>query len=234
MTQAPQPFNTVFTTPDNSASIFGAPQRSGQGAGQRTGKRSNTLGLIGFLLSTLGLLTCCLPYVSLVSVVGLILSFIALFKAPRGFAIAGTLVGLLASIIAIVWVIAISLVGAAAQGVGGLRQFVGAAIVAGAIEEFEKNKGTLPPDLGALPVPTEWRNDKWGEPFHYEVSKDGLTYSLRSKGPDKVAGTPDDIDFTQIFEGKHQGFVLPGVPGVPPQNVPLPPSTDKGPDTGPV
>ena len=52
-------------------------------------KQSNTLGVIGFILA----LTCCL------APMGLLLSLIAVFKPPRGFAIAGLIIsGLITAI----------------------------------------------------------------------------------------------------------------------------------------
>lgn len=53
---------------------------------------SNALGLAGFITSLVGFLTC-----GLLSPIAVLLSFFALFKSPRGFAVAGTVLGLLGS-----------------------------------------------------------------------------------------------------------------------------------------
>lgn len=54
---------------------------------------SNTLGLTGFILSIVGFMSC-----GLLSPIGLLLSFIGLFKQPRAFAIAGFVIGLIGSL----------------------------------------------------------------------------------------------------------------------------------------
>src|SRR6056297_1203570 len=54
---------------------------------------SNTLGTAGFVTSLVGWVTC-----GVLCPIGLLLSVIALFKAPRGMAIAGTIIGGLGSL----------------------------------------------------------------------------------------------------------------------------------------
>lgn len=57
---------------------------------------SNTLGLAGFILSLVAFLLSWIPILGgLLWLVGAILSIIGLFKAPRGFAIAGTIISFL-------------------------------------------------------------------------------------------------------------------------------------------
>jgi len=59
---------------------------------------SNSLGLAGFIVSLAGLVVSC----GLLCPVGLLLSAVALFKRPRGFALAGFILGLIGSL----WLIA--------------------------------------------------------------------------------------------------------------------------------
>src|ERR1043165_9168202 len=56
-------------------------------------RRTNGLGIAGFVVSLVGIFT-----LGLLCPIGLLLSFIALFRAPRGFAIAGLIIGLLGSL----------------------------------------------------------------------------------------------------------------------------------------
>ncbi len=60
---------------------------------------SNGLGVAGFVVSLVGLVTC----LWIICPIGLILSFIAMFRRPRGMAIAGFIIGLLGSL----WIILI-------------------------------------------------------------------------------------------------------------------------------
>lgn len=61
---------------------------------------SNGLGVAGFVLSLIGLLSC-----GLLSPVGLILSLAGLSKEPSGLAVAGTIIGGLGSL----WIFSIAL-----------------------------------------------------------------------------------------------------------------------------
>lgn len=74
-------------------------------------------------------------------------------------------------------------------------------MLAAGVEAFERENGTLPEVTEALPlpdllhprfVPNLVREDSWGSKFLYEPSGD--TVRLRSAGPDRQAGTADDIE----------------------------------------
>lgn len=73
-----------------------------------TQPKSNGMGIAGFVLSLVALIP--IPFLSnLIWLLGLIFSFIGLFKEPRGFAIAGL-------VISLIWfVIAFLLLGVAAS-----------------------------------------------------------------------------------------------------------------------
>ena len=61
-----------------------------QGIIQNTKQRSNGLGTAGFVLALLGLILCWIPILDwLLWFLGALFSFIGVFKAPRGLAIAG-------------------------------------------------------------------------------------------------------------------------------------------------
>ena len=54
------------------------------------GSRSNSMGVAGFIIALIGLIFCWVPFVNFIFwFLGLVFSFIGLFKAPRGMAIAG-------------------------------------------------------------------------------------------------------------------------------------------------
>lgn len=65
--------------------------------------KSNGLGMAGFVLAICALVFCWVPVVDiLLWALGLIFSFIGIFKAPRGFAIAGLVISLLFVVTAVV------------------------------------------------------------------------------------------------------------------------------------
>ena len=60
------------------------------------GGRSNSMGIAGFIIALLGLIFCWVPIINLILwFLGLIFSFVGLFKAPRGMAIAGIALSLI-------------------------------------------------------------------------------------------------------------------------------------------
>lgn len=139
---------------------------------------SNPLGIVGFVLAF------CVPPV------GLLLSAIAVFMRPRGFALAGLIVSLFTN--AIVGLLVL----------GGVYFFPAAKAIAEVvadssaiiqdIETYQRNNnGALPPDLAALGLPSEALTDPWGTPYRYEVLADGKSWSLKVAGPD---GGFDDKD----------------------------------------
>lgn len=166
---------------------------------------SNATGLVGFILSLLGLLGTC----GLFSPVGLVVSLVGLGKRPRGFAIAGVVLGAIGSIWLIVGFV-IALIGLLIVGAAGVAAVVGAAAETGSIEaawdryevirivdglgSYEEAHGALPTmldqleglDAGAL-------EDRWSTPYHYRP--DFLTgeFQIFSDGPDQQRGTDDDI-----------------------------------------
>lgn len=69
---------------------------------QQAEKKSNGLGVAGFVLALIGLLFCWVPILNIILwILGLTLSFVGLFKKPRGLAIAGLCISCIAIIIMI-------------------------------------------------------------------------------------------------------------------------------------
>lgn len=145
----------------------------------------NPLGVVGFVLAF------CLPPI------GFLLSLIALFKRPRGFAIAGLIVSLFTS----------AIVGAIIGGgyyvwpaFEAVTEVVGdTSTIIGAIEKYERNNNGAPPaNLSALGLDSSTLTDPWGTPYLYEVNADGTSWTLKVAGPD---GGFDDKDTATITSG---------------------------------
>lgn len=176
-------------SPFATQTIFAQPQQPTSG--------SNGLGIAGFILSLLGLLTSCctcfVPWLGLLSLVGLILSFIAVFRKPRGLAIAGIIMGAIGLIVVLIAVLMIAL----ASSVGGVMQFFKGVATGAAVSEHRSRTGSYPADLSVIQgqLPAEMTTDNWGNQFVYEVSADGSKFTIRSMGEDGIDGTTDDVFF---------------------------------------
>ncbi|HED53909.1 MAG TPA: hypothetical protein ENJ00_06875 [Phycisphaerales bacterium] len=163
---------------------------------------TNTLGIVGFILSLLGFVGTC----GLLSPIGLILSIIALRREPKGFAIAGLILGILGTIVfalamLIFGVFALAFVGLLAAGitlsVPNLTTYSEIIQIEAAVEQYAKNNGGALPDslTTAIGSNTELATDYWDQPYVYE-SLDSGQFRITSLGADGIAGTEDDITFT--------------------------------------
>ncbi len=170
--------------------------------------RTNGLGIAGFIVSLVGIISC-----GVLSPIGLLLSFIAIFRAPRGFALAGLIIGFLGS----VWAIFILLLGGlsillAAVGIGAAVPVVVSEVrmgkIAAIVAEHKNPDGTFPTDIATLPgISPEEGTDVWGHPFHIVV-KGVNEFEIVSDGPDGIAGTSDDIHSNSTSDGdrpRHKG-----------------------------
>lgn len=154
-------------------------------------RQSNGLGIAGFVVSLVALVTCLLP----LSPIGMILSCVAIFRRPRGFAIAGLVLGLLGTLIVIVFTVFILAVGfSLAAGIVMLASMLGgnALTVYGSIEDHYENTGALPASLDDLSLSSTALLDNHGAPFRYIQTEDGGAYWLISDGPDGLPDTTDD------------------------------------------
>lgn len=78
-------------------------------------RRSNGMGVAGFVLALIALFLCWVPFLGwILWVLGLIFSFVGVFREPRGFAIAGLSISALGLILLIV------VVGAIAAAIGSI------------------------------------------------------------------------------------------------------------------
>ncbi|MFM9996062.1 MAG: type II secretion system protein GspG [Phycisphaerales bacterium] len=156
---------------------------------------ANGLGVAGFVVSLVGLFLC--PFVALV---GMVMSFIAMFREPRGFAIAGFVIGLVGSllllVLAVVFGVVFLIAGAAfaAHGLGGVDATFEMIEIGDRTEVHRRETGDLPASLDELSglAPDELI-DPWGNRYRYERSADGASFTLQSTGRDGQPDTNDDL-----------------------------------------
>lgn len=162
---------------------------------------SNGLGLAGFITSLVGLVMCC----GLLCPFGALFSFIALFRSPRGFAVAGFVIGLIGSmwlIVPIVFVVlplglAVILGSLAALGSGGFEYAVDVSKIHREVSAHYSVNDQLPSTLAVLPLDPETLVDPWGAQYRYEIDPDGRHYTITTAGPDGVWDTGDEYSTTK-------------------------------------
>lgn len=137
---------------------------------------ANPLAIVGFIFAF------CVPPV------GFLLSLIAVFRSPRGFAVAGLVISLLLSAVLAAVAFFFSV------GWGPIRDISSVVtettLISNAIDGYSRqNNGALPASLDALGLPAETLSDPWGNAYRYDVSPDGTTWTLTVAGPD---GSYDD------------------------------------------
>lgn len=154
----------------------------------------NGLGIAGFVLSIIGVLTC-----GTLNILSLPISLVALLWKPRGFAIAGTIISLLGVgfLTLAGWAIVAGFIGlkGVAEEFGKINNtHITIADARNAIENYRNEHNTLPDGIegNKLVVPFK---DGWQTELRYEV--DGNNYLIRSAGPDKTFDTPDDLTSQQ-------------------------------------
>ncbi|HVS72171.1 MAG TPA: DUF4190 domain-containing protein [Phycisphaerae bacterium] len=163
--------------------------------------RSNGLAIAGFVTSLVGIVTC-----GLLCPIGLILSFIALFRRPRGFAVAGFIIGIVGTLIPLVifliWGAAVfAIFGLAVAASGGLQTLQSMTTAETRIHTAYAEHTSLPTDddgdalIDDLP-------DQWHHTLRYHRLSP-TRYELRSAGADGTFDTPDDI--TKTFTGTDTG-----------------------------
>ncbi len=199
-------------------------------------KQSNGMGLAGFIVSLLGVISC-----GLLGPVGLILSIIGMRKEPRGFAIAGLVLGIIGSL----WIVFILFFGGlaivmtalglgAALAVAGIVAAVGqnAISIVDAVHDHHEANGVIPATLDELNIAASERTDTWGNDFIYVPSGNEATFLLISAGPDGIPGNNDDLIGEVSFEDSdfdaelHRGYgdinrsEWPNLPAAPQPNTP--------------
>lgn len=151
-------------------------------------RRSNGLGIAGFIVSLVGIFTA-----GVLCPIGLLLSFIALFRAPRGFAVAGFIIGLIgtAALAAVLFFFGFATF--SCFSFGKPFMMTGQAMVQSQqkINTFEVNHGALPGDAEGNTLLSGER-DGWGHPLRYEQTGP-QSFEIRSAGPDGIFDNTDDM-----------------------------------------
>jgi len=159
--------------------------------------QTNALGLTGFIISLVSLLTCG----GILSPISLILCLIALAKPPKGFAIAGLVLSIIGSLwlFVLFFVIGIGVVFAAlglgiAAAAAAIAGQVGqnAFVIGDAVGDYNDENGRVPASLVELDLEPSELTDKWGNRFVYLASDDQGAFMLVSAGPDGAYGNTDD------------------------------------------
>lgn len=148
---------------------------------------TNGLGTAGFIVSLAGLLLTC----GLLCPIGLLLSFFALFKAPRGMAIAGFVIGLIGSawvaFFGFAFVMGLVGIGEAQNVVTTMRTMQEAR---DAIEQQRFTSGELPPQEDGDAIVGQIF-DGWGTALQYVPTE--TDFVIRSAGRDLQFDTADDL-----------------------------------------
>lgn len=173
-------------------------------AGAPAKPETNALGIAGFVVSLVGLLLTggCL------SPVGLVLSIVAVFKAPRGFAIAGIILGVIGSL---GFIIAFVVLGAvvlamfaviATVGMAGWEAYSELDTYKDQLNAYYAEHGSYPYALDEVGVDLDRLDQVYGGNWAYERSEDGNSFTIAGPGPDGQEGTEDDfrlsVDTTEI------------------------------------
>jgi hypothetical protein len=155
---------------------------------------TNPLGLVGFITSLVGIVTC-----GFVAPLGLVLSLIGLYKKPRGLALAGTIISLVGSAFLIMLGIGIVMsmlgIGKAAKSMSQTLTTQDTARKASAvIVASQTTTGKLPADDAGDKLIHSF-TDAWQTPLHYKNR--GETFEIISAGEDKQFDTQDDMRYTR-------------------------------------
>jgi hypothetical protein len=180
-------------------------------------QESNGLGVAGFFIALIGLF---IP-TGIVALLGLLVSLVALGRAPRGFAAMGVFIGLLGTALWAAVTIAVVLGGLAV----GIAALIAVSLgfyminpelieftrdmgdVCLAVIEYEDEEGALPTDLAALGLSVPTLTDPWGRPYRFELVEDAeFGYEMSSSGADGAFGTDDDLALSRLDRAWEHAF----------------------------
>jgi hypothetical protein len=146
-------------------------------------RSENGLGVAGFIISVLAVLTC-----GLLSPIGLLVSMAGLLRRPRGFATAGVILGAIGT--AIVGSFVALMVMGAQEAQAAAERHRTTEMTRSAIAQADQELRVKIEEAGQLPDVIE-HNDAWGQSLRYD-RKDS-EYLIRSAGADGQFETADDI-----------------------------------------
>lgn len=167
--------------------------------------QKNTIGLVGFIVSLASILTC-----GFVAPIGALVSFIGVFKRPRGLAVAGLIIGLILSVVPLLFGGAVL---AFIFGWGAVKQATVMQNSKRGVQVFYDANGRLPSEteyddiVDQTIVELSQTFDAQGLRFEYEYQViDDMTYHVAFPGFDKTLGTSDDLtEDVQVFDSGQGG-----------------------------
>ncbi|MHC4977050.1 MAG: DUF4190 domain-containing protein [Planctomycetota bacterium] len=167
----------------------------------------NTAGIVGFVISLMGLFSA-----GLLSPIGLIVSMMGLTKTPRGFAVAGVIIGLIGSLELVIMVLVITAIAGAGMmvflmvmffqnfGVEGLETFADTGEIMKQIVLYEDENGTLPQSIGDLTLEDKTLTDYWGNPYVITMDQNERTITITTYGEDGRKGGDSDLTISLPFD----------------------------------
>ena len=170
-TLPPNPSDQSFNQPHPAGGTM--PYAAGGAAPQK-----NTVGLVGFILSLIGLLTCC---AFIFSIAGTIVSAVGLGKKPRGFAVAGLIIGIVGCILGALSLLLL---------IPAYQTFQGPLVGVMKVTEYASQNRALPDEAEFQRLISGTTLD--GANFRYRKDSD-RSATLLLPGFDGVFDTDDDI-----------------------------------------
>jgi len=149
----------------------------------------NTTGTVGFVLSLVSIITC-----GCAAPIALLVSFIGLFKAPRGLAIAGVIISAIQTLLLVIFAVAMIAGVGTAGGVIQQSLFLGMGQVV--VDQYHMQHGTMPdPNTFDQMAQQEMQNifgTTYGGQYQYTPLSDTQAEVILP-GFDGQMGTADDI-----------------------------------------
>ncbi len=179
-------------------------------------RERNGLGVVGFLIALVGLF---IP-TGLVALLGLLISLVALGRAPRAFAGLGVIIGLFGTAIWLALMV-LAVFGMLAVGAVAVVFAAGAFILTQpeiievtsdmlnttiVVAEYEKEHDELPGDVSALGLGVSTQIDPWGNAYQYTLVDAEPGFDIVSSGGDGEFGTDDDMALSRLDEVWENAF----------------------------
>ena len=173
-------------------------------------RERNGLGVVGFLIALVGLF---IP-TGVVALLGLLISLVALGRAPRAFAGLGVIIGLFGTAIWLALMV-LAVFGVLAAGAVAVVFAAGAFILTQpeiievtsdmlnttiVVAEYEKEHDELPEDVSALGLGVSTQTDPWGNAYQYMLVDVEPGFDIVSSGGDGEFGTDDDMALSRLDE----------------------------------
>ncbi len=171
-------------------------------------RERNGLGVVGFVIAVIGL---AIP-TGIVALLGLMISLVALGRAPRALAGLGVVTGLIGTVVWLVLTI-VAIFGMLIAGAVAVVFGAGAFILTQpeiievtsdmlnttmVVVEYEKEHDQLPADIAALGLGVSTQTDPWGRVYQYKLVDADPGFDIVSSGSDGEFGTDDDMALSSL------------------------------------